>query len=311
MGKSKHVDDSKRPLTDEQYRTLFARIDQGFALIEKIPTPLGAQSNYRYLAVNAAFEKHTGLRDAEGKTILELVPEVEERILNYYDSVVTGGRQIAFEDHIKSMDIWMAADVFPTEVSERIIVLFTNITERKRAEHILRENEQRKDFFLRLTDALRPIEDPTTIQELVTMQAMDFFQADRCYYCEIENGNAIIRRDAFVQYLPSVAGIYPLYAMPLFDTVIRAGRPLIVNDIEKAAIIDENLYALCLQLQVISFIDVPVIKNGNAVGLLCVVQRKPREWTHFEISIAEELAERAWAAVTRAKSEEWPPNSLP
>ncbi|MFC6101634.1 GAF domain-containing protein [Olivibacter domesticus] len=304
MSKSKDLSENKKPLTDEQYRKLFARIDQGFALIEKISTPVGVQSNYRYLAVNAAFEKHTGLRDVEGKTILELVPEAEERILNYYDSVVAEGQQIAFEDHIKSMDMWMAADVIPTEDSERIIVLFTNITERKRVEKILRENEQRKGFFLRLTDALRPFDNPATIQELVTKQAMDFFQADRCYYCEIEHGNAIIRRDASVQYLPSVAGIYPLYSMPLFDTVIRAGRPLIVNDIEKSTIIDANVHALCLQLKVISFIDVPVIKNGTAVGLLCVVQSKPREWTHFETTIAEELAERAWAAVTRAKSEE-------
>ena len=48
----------------------------------------------------------------------------------------------------------------------------------------------------------------------------------------------------------------------------------------------------------------PVIKNGKSVGLLSIVQTKPRKWTSSEVQLTIETAERTWAAVKRAKAEE-------
>ena len=49
----------------------FAKMDQGFYLLEKVDTPANDPSDFRYLMVKPAFEKHTGLANVTGKTIRE------------------------------------------------------------------------------------------------------------------------------------------------------------------------------------------------------------------------------------------------
>ncbi len=177
-----------------------------------------------------------------------------------------------------------------------VVLTFFDITERK-------EHERQQEFLLKLSDALRPLADAIEIQMTVTRTAMDFFKADRAYYCEIEDGNAIIRRDASRGDLPSVAGVYPLDSLPLFTATMNMGRPLTVRDSNATDAMDEELKQLCIQLQIIAFINVPVIKNGEYAGNLCITQNTPRAWTDFEIALAEEIAERTWAAVERARAE--------
>ena len=69
-------------------------------------------------------------------------------------------------------------------------------------------------------------------------------------------------------------------------------------------IFDEELKQLCIQLQNISFINVPIIKNSKPVGMLSLVQSRPRKWTDAEVQLTIETAERTWAAVERAKAVE-------
>ena len=183
------------------------------------------------------------------------------------------------------------------------VKILRDLTEQKQAQEALRESEERKSFLLQLADSLR-YGNPVAIQEWVTSIAMNYFGCDRCYYCEVEDDRSIIRRDSARAGLPSVAGTYSLSDIPIFKSVIDLGRPFIVNDVKTSNLVDEPLRQVCIALQVVSFIDVPVIKDGKAVGILCVVQTSPRTWTKLEIELAEEVAERTWAAVERAKAEE-------
>ncbi len=184
-----------------------------------------------------------------------------------------------------------------------VVITFIDISERKRAEEQLRLTAELDAFRVRLNDVLRPLSDPVAIQENVSRTVMDFFGADRCYYCEIEGDNAIIRRDVTRADLPSIAGVYPLNSLPILKAVLDAGRPFVVQDAHTTEILDEKLKQLCLQLQIISFMNVPVIKNGQPIGILCTTQRTPREWTNVEIGLAQETAERTWTAVERARAE--------
>ena len=161
-----------------------------------------------------------------------------------------------------------------------------------------------ESFLLKLSDALRPLVNPQDIEEVATKIAMDFMDADRCYYNNLENGNAIVSRDAWRGDLHSLAGVYPISSFPLFKTVLDRGLPFIVNDVNTSEIVEEGLRQICIQVQVISFINMPVIKNGKPVGVLSLVQSKPRNWTNAEVQLTIETAERIWAAVERAKAEE-------
>lgn len=180
------------------------------------------------------------------------------------------------------------------------IVISDNVTDRVSVKEAL----QRQEFLLQLSDTLRPLSDPVEIQSAVTRAAMEYFNSDRCYYCEIEDNNAIIRRDASLDSLPSVAGVYPLDSLPIQKDLVESGNPIIVEDVSTTDLVDEDLRKLCIQLQVISYLDIPVVKNGKPVGLLCVTQCSPRNWTDSETELAKEISERTWMAVERAKIEE-------
>ncbi|TWO69915.1 response regulator [Caenimonas sedimenti] len=125
---------------EERYRTLFESIDEGFCLIQMLRDPRGVAHDYRFLEANEAFSMHTGLRDVVGRTICELVPGHETHWFEIYDKVARGGEAVRFVEEAKAMGRWF--DVYAARLggpgSDRVAVLFTDITARLKAEQDLR-----------------------------------------------------------------------------------------------------------------------------------------------------------------------------
>jgi signal transduction histidine kinase/CheY-like chemotaxis protein len=107
--------------------------------------------------MNSAFVKHTGLVDAVGKTVLEMVPGHDRHWFDTYGRVAATGEAIRFVDEAAAMGRWF--DVYATRIgaagSRKLAVLFNDITERKRTEENLRrlagelaETDRRKTEFL-------------------------------------------------------------------------------------------------------------------------------------------------------------------
>lgn len=184
------------------------------------------------------------------------------------------------------------------------VKVIRDLTIQKRAEDALRENEARQAFLLELADAIRPLSDAADIMATVTQAAMNHFKADRCYYCEIEGDVVTIRRDAHRADLPSLASTYSLSAAPLFKAASQAGHPLVVRDFSASDIMDESLKQLCRSVNILSFINIPITKNEQLVGNLCLTQCAPREWTEAEIDLVNETAERTWVTLERVRAEE-------
>lgn len=63
--------------SEAKYRNLFESLDEGFCVCEMLFDENGEPHDYRFLEVNSAFEKITGLQQATGKTVRELVPNLE------------------------------------------------------------------------------------------------------------------------------------------------------------------------------------------------------------------------------------------
>lgn len=289
----------QRHLLETRYNGLLDSLDDGFCIVEVLFDQHNRPEDYRFLKVNNAFEGQTGIENPLGRTMREIAPQHEQYWFDVYGRIAQTGESQRFEQRAESLGRYY--DVYAFSVGEpeaaQVAVLFKDIAARKRREEL-------QAYLLQLNDTLRPLSDPVRIQEAVTGLAMDYFGADRCYYCEIEDDNAIIRRDAFRSDLPSVANVYPLSSFPILTAVIRAGRPFTVSDARTTPLLDEELRNRCVELQVISFVDVPIIKKGNPCGVLCLTCCAPREWKGEEIDLAQQTAERTWMAVEQAKAAE-------
>ncbi|MFY0525753.1 PAS domain S-box protein [Archangium gephyra] len=131
--------------SQRRYRTLFESIDEGFCLIQMLLDEHGKPIDYRFLETNAAFEGHTGLVNATGRTARELVPELDESWFRRYGNVALTGETLRFENHAPAMNRWF--EVFAARAGEpearQVAILFKDVTERKRTEQALRESEAR------------------------------------------------------------------------------------------------------------------------------------------------------------------------
>lgn len=136
-------EEAARQESEQRLRTLFDAIDEGYCLCEMLLDAAGRPVDYRFLEVNPLFQEMTGLHGAVGRTAYGLIPDLEPYWLETYAEVALGGRALRFEQHSPVMGRWY--DVFAAPVSPRgrFVIVFRDITARKRAEAALVESETR------------------------------------------------------------------------------------------------------------------------------------------------------------------------
>lgn len=130
----------------EKYRTVFDSLDSGFAIIEMLFPAGDRPVDYRFIETNRAFERLTGMRDVVGKTMRELAPGHEEHWFEIFGAVARTGEPGRFVQTAKFLtDRWYEVYAFPFGETgcNRVAVLFSDITDRRRAEDELRENEEK------------------------------------------------------------------------------------------------------------------------------------------------------------------------
>jgi len=132
----------KAKLKNEDYLQLIKNIPAGFALHEIICNEEGEPVDYRFLEVNPAFEKLTGLKakDILGRTCLEVLPKTEPSWIERYGKVALTGESVSFEDYAIEIDRHFEVTAFRTGPNQ-FACTFNDITERKQTEEELRKIE--------------------------------------------------------------------------------------------------------------------------------------------------------------------------
>jgi signal transduction histidine kinase/CheY-like chemotaxis protein len=130
---------------DARYRSLTESIDDGFCVIEILFDEHERPRDYFFHEINPVFEEQTGLHDAQGKTMREMVPNHESQWFEVYGRVAKTGKPIRFENDSKSLD--RIFDVYAYAVDEpgnnMVGVLFRDVTQKRRDEEQLRLSESR------------------------------------------------------------------------------------------------------------------------------------------------------------------------
>ena len=150
---------------EEKYRSLFVSIDTGFCVVEMVWDDQGNATDYRFLEMNPAFVAHTGLQGVVGKTIREIHPGFEQAFIDRYARVARTGEAIRFEESSETMGRWFEAYAFALRQGkqDRVAVLFSDISERRRSELALqaakneaeRQGRMKDEFLATLSHELR------------------------------------------------------------------------------------------------------------------------------------------------------------
>jgi PAS domain S-box-containing protein len=147
--------------SEHRYRSLFESMDEGFALCDMIYDERGKPVDFRYLDVNPAFARLTGL-EAErvvGQTVTEIIPGIEPFWIEVFGRVVRSGHSERVENHVAVLGKRYEVYAWRSGIG-RFAVIFSDVTERKRMEEVFYKHTSTcmvfldKEFnFIRVNDA--------------------------------------------------------------------------------------------------------------------------------------------------------------
>jgi two-component sensor histidine kinase len=132
--------------SEARWRAIFENMHEGFALCEMVYGPDGRAVDFRYIELNAAWERLTGLPVPEsiGHTGKELFQNLEEFWILTYEDVARTGKPAHFQHQIASIGRWYEVFAYRTEPG-RFAALFLDITQR-------RADEERRALLSREVD---------------------------------------------------------------------------------------------------------------------------------------------------------------
>jgi len=184
-----------------------------------------------------------------------------------------------------------------------------DISQGKREEARLRESEHRHGFLLTLSDALREQPDGDAIGAVCVRMLAKHLRVDRCYMAHLSLPDNLARmiaeyRGGNLQPAYGVEGELPLSAFPTCMQRLET-EPLAINDtrVEPGFSGAEKSALLALQGHV-ALIAVPLRAGArNSIWALVVGSDAPRAWAPEEVHLLEDVAERTWSAIDRARKD--------
>ncbi len=132
----------------QNYQMLFREMLNGFALHEIICDERGTPADYRFLAVNPAFERMTGLtaQAVVGRTAREVLPQLEPYWIDIFGKVALTGDPVFYENYSADLDKHFDVMAFRAAANQFACII-QDITERKHSE----EKIKNLAFFDQLT----------------------------------------------------------------------------------------------------------------------------------------------------------------
>lgn len=183
--------------------------------------------------------------------------------------------------------------------------IFRDVTELARSERSLRESEERQAFLLSLADALHPLGDPDSELEEAMKLLNQHLGLARSAVFEVGDDQDEVHlvvgvgtdsvdwpdRFRMSDFAPELAEAY------------QSRTSYVIEDAETDPRLSEQGREAILHLGVRAAAGVPVVKADRLTMVLTVQAREPRRWSRHELLLLEEVAERIWSAIERARSD--------
>jgi PAS domain S-box-containing protein len=254
--------------------------------------------------------------------VFQIVNEVTRRpVENPAERALQEGRVVGLANH----SILIALDGTETPIDDSaapilddkghvagVVLIFRDITERKRAEEGLRQGERAARFLAQASADLAELTDyESTLRKLAGIAVPSF--ADWCAV-DLVDSDGTLRRLAVTHTDPAKVDLadehrtrYPPrpddpYGVP---KVVRSGKAELVEDIPDALLVkvarDAEHLRILREAGLRSYICVPMQSKGRTLGVLTFVMAESgRRYRAHDLVAAEDLARRAAIAIENA-----------
>ncbi|WP_447919881.1 PAS domain-containing protein [Achromobacter aegrifaciens] len=163
----RHLTELALRQSGERWRAMFAGMQEAFFLSEALRDDAGHIVDFRFLEVNPAFERQTGMKEGDtlGHTLREMIPGVPGQIMDTFAQVVETGEPTQFEFMVPApKEAWYEARA-RKDGADRMMALFLDVTARKAAEAELWEGQHRKNYLATLGDRMRELHRQEDIEQ--------------------------------------------------------------------------------------------------------------------------------------------------
>jgi PAS domain S-box-containing protein len=251
---------------------------------------------------------------ALGKPAREVWPEIWEIVGPQFDQVIATGRghYVARQmlpmarNGVEEETYWnysFTPVIGPNGGTEGILNHAQEITAGVQA-------ERRLSLQISLADRLRSLTGAEELKAAAASMLGEYLGAARVGFADVSeeadsfNIDRDWRRDESVPSLEGRRG--RLSQLPEAALAhLRTGDVLGINDVSDfSGVASDADAALGELLGVKALLTVPLVREGKLRAMLYVHEPEPRGWKRSEMAMARDVAERSWAAVERAESEQ-------
>ncbi|MEX0721620.1 MAG: GAF domain-containing protein [Balneolaceae bacterium] len=295
--------------SEKKYRNLFNSIDEGFCILEKVPDREGEPSDFRYIEINPAFEWQSGMPDPVGKTLREILPDIEPEWIENYEYVLETQEPLRFEISFDSPERILNLYTFKTggRQEKKIAVIFNDVTEQKRAEEALTEEADAMHRLQVLNTQLLAAPNISDALEEVMNAAITLLEADfgtvQVYDTEKKGLVPVATHGFNTKQVELFELITSKSSTPYGRALAEKGRTLL-EDVESDPEYKDHR-PLAKKLGYRAAQSTPLFgRDGKLIAVLSTHFKQPHRPTERELRILDLYTRQAVDVIERVRAEE-------
>jgi signal transduction histidine kinase/ActR/RegA family two-component response regulator len=291
---------------DARYRTLFETLIEGFCTIEMVFDAVGKPVDYRFLEVNPAFEKHTGIADAKGRLMREIAPDIESYWAEAFGKVALTGEPVRFENEAKPLGRMYEVSAYRIggPGSRHVGIVFIDITARKNHELAIRAQFERMNLLHHIARAVGERQDLPSIFQVVVgslEQEMSLDFACMCLYREATNDVIVSSVAPRSMGIARKLSLFESAQMDIGDDCIaKAERGQLIYEPD-TNVADSPFPQRLAHGGLRAMVAVPLLIEGKVFGVLVAARNAAHSFSAAECEFLAQLSEHVALAAHHAQ----------